>query len=291
MFIFSIYYTDKSVDILKLNDPIMKEIKNNLNKYKIESIDATINNNIIIPGKEGQEVDVKKTYDAMRKYGSYNENLIKIKEIIPTISINDNLDKYIKLNNSDNKKISLIFIINKEVNINNLNKTLEKNNITATFFIEKKLIENNINFIKNTNHQIELLNSNKILFNSTKSYLESLTNSKLKYCYTEEENNNILELCKVFAKNGGEGVAGLRMKADKGVVKSVKILGKEVLPDAFYTVATSDYLSQGNDGMVPLKNHVEVWKSDKKIRDLYIEYIKQVEKVEAKVDGRMDITR
>ena len=50
----------------------MKEIKNNLNKYKIESIDATINNNIIIPGKEGQEVDVKKTYDAMRKYGSYN---------------------------------------------------------------------------------------------------------------------------------------------------------------------------------------------------------------------------
>ena len=196
LFIFSIYYTDKSVDILKLNDPIMKEIKNNLNKYKIESIDAIIDNNIIIPGKEGQEVDVKKTYDAMRKYGSYNENLIKIKEIIPTISINDNLDKYIKLNSSDNKKISLIFIINKEVNINNLNKTLEKNNITATFFIEKNLIENNINFIKNTNHQIELLNSNKILFNSTKSYLESLTNSKLKYCYTEEENNNLLELCK-----------------------------------------------------------------------------------------------
>lgn len=196
LFIFSIYYTDKSVNILKLNDPIMKEIKNNLNKYKIESIDAIIDNNIIIPGKEGQEVDVKKTYDAMRKYGSYNENLIKIKEIIPTISINDNLDKYIKLNNSDNKKISLIFIINKEVNINNLNKTLEKNNITATFFIEKNLIENNINFIKNTNHQIELLNYNKILFNSTKSYLESLTNSKLKYCYTEEENNNLLELCK-----------------------------------------------------------------------------------------------
>ena len=36
LFIFSIYYTDKSVDILKLNDPIMKEIKNNLNKYRIE---------------------------------------------------------------------------------------------------------------------------------------------------------------------------------------------------------------------------------------------------------------
>jgi hypothetical protein len=41
--------------------------------------------------------------------------------------------------------------------------------------------------------------------------------------------------------------------------------------------------------MVPLKNHVEMWKSEKKIRDLYIEYIEQVKTVEAKVDGRMDI--
>ena len=79
LFIFSIYYTDKSVDILKLNDPIMKEIKNNLNKYRIESIDAIIDNDIIIPGKEGQEVDIKKTYDAMRKNNKKNEKLKKKK--------------------------------------------------------------------------------------------------------------------------------------------------------------------------------------------------------------------
>ena len=43
--------------------------------------------------------------------------------------------------------------------------------------------------------------------------------------------------------------------------------------------------------MTPLKNHEAMWKSNKKIRDLYIEYIKQVKTVEAKVDGRMNITK
>ena len=103
------------------------------------------------------------------------------------------------------------------------------------------------------------------------------------------QGKDILDLCNIFVQTGGQGVAGLRMVAKDGVVRSVKIDGKQIMPDAYYTVATSDYLSQGTDGMVPLKNSVAVWKSDKKIRDLYIEYIKQVKTVESAIDGRMTI--
>ena len=102
---------------------------------------------------------------------------------------------------------------------------------------------------------------------------------------------DLLALCDIFAATGGQGVAGLRMEAKGGVVKSAKIADKDILPDAYYTVATSDYLSQGNDGMVPLKNFVAMWKSEKKIRDLYIEYIQQVQTVEAQVDGRMSVVQ
>ena len=105
------------------------------------------------------------------------------------------------------------------------------------------------------------------------------------------QGKDILELCEIFAQSGGQGVAGLRMKAEKGIVKSAKIEGKEIVPEAYYTVATSDYLSQGADGMTPLKNHIQLWKSDKKIRDLYIEYIQQVKIVQSTVDGRMNITK
>lgn len=103
------------------------------------------------------------------------------------------------------------------------------------------------------------------------------------------QGSDILSLCNIFAQNGGEGIAGLRMVAKQGVVTSAEIAGKQILPEAYYTVATSDYLSQGNDGMTPLKNAIRTWKSDRKIRDLYIEYIQQVKIVASKVDGRMTI--
>jgi 2',3'-cyclic-nucleotide 2'-phosphodiesterase (5'-nucleotidase family) len=60
---------------------------------------------------------------------------------------------------------------------------------------------------------------------------------------------------------------------------------------ASYNVATSDYLSQGNDGMEPLKNSTHTWKSDRKIRDLYIEHIELNKVVEAHVDGRFVIEK
>jgi 2',3'-cyclic-nucleotide 2'-phosphodiesterase (5'-nucleotidase family) len=100
---------------------------------------------------------------------------------------------------------------------------------------------------------------------------------------------DILDLCQVFAVTGGEGAAGMQIRVKDGKVTQATIAGKPIEPSAYYTVATSDYLSQGNDRMVPLKNHVEMWKSEKKIRDLYIEYIQQVKVVQAKVDGRFVI--
>ena len=105
--------------------------------------------------------------------------------------------------------------------------------------------------------------------------------------------SDLQQLGKIFAYSGGQGVAGMRVKAigDRVMQQDalVTINGKPIEMDKTYTVATSDYLSQGNDGMLPLKNHIQCWNSEEKIRDLYIEYIKQVKVVQAKVDGRMDI--
>ena len=105
--------------------------------------------------------------------------------------------------------------------------------------------------------------------------------------------SDLQQLGEIFAYSGGQGIAGMRIKAvgDKVMQQDalVTINGKAIEMDKTYTVATSDYLSQGNDGMLPLKNHIQCWNSEEKIRDLYIEYIKQVKVVEARVDGRMDV--
>ena len=92
--IFSFYYINHRMIMIRNNDPIMKQIK--LNKsYEKDSINATIIGKNIITGENGRVIDYNKSYNNMKKYGAYNETLIEMKEVSPTISITNNYNKYI----------------------------------------------------------------------------------------------------------------------------------------------------------------------------------------------------
>lgn len=101
--------------------------------------------------------------------------------------------------------------------------------------------------------------------------------------------SDILDLCQTFADLGGQGVAGLRMKAVDGRLAEVLIDGKAVQPANLYTVATSDYLAGGADHMDALTRYVDYWNSDLIIRNLYLDAVKEQGTVIAKVDGRMTL--
>ena len=100
---------------------------------------------------------------------------------------------------------------------------------------------------------------------------------------------DILALCESFVRYGGQGVAGMRVMAVDGKLADVTIAGKAVDPQAFYTVATSDYLSGGADHMDALTHYTECWKSDLLIRDLYLEAVQEQDTIRAVVDGRMNL--
>lgn len=100
---------------------------------------------------------------------------------------------------------------------------------------------------------------------------------------------DIIELCQVFAEDGGQGVAGLRMVAEEKQLADVTIGGEPVQRDRYYHVATSDYLAGGTDHMTPLTHATETWRSNMKIRDLYMDYVAETKTVSAAIDGRMDI--
>ena len=201
LFLFSIYYTNNSINILRNADPIMKEIKENSYKYKVDSVDAIINGDYIIPGKKGKDVNYLDSYSKMKKYGAYNESFTILEDIKPMISIYNNYDKYIISGNKNNKNISFVFVLDKEINIDKLLSILNKNNIKSTFFIDGKLLENNTHLIKNisNNNEINILSYNgeydESLFMTSVSFLESITKKKSKYCYSEEENSKLLEIC------------------------------------------------------------------------------------------------
>ena len=100
---------------------------------------------------------------------------------------------------------------------------------------------------------------------------------------------DVLDLCQGFAARGGEGVAGLRMKAVDGRLAEVMIDGKAVRSNELYTVATSDYLMGGADHMDALTRYVDCWKSDLIIRDLYLDAVEQADTIHAVLDGRMTL--
>lgn len=201
LLIVSFYYANKSVNILKNADPIMKEIKSTEKKYTIEPIDAQIIGRNIISGKNGKTIDYDASYTKMKRYGTYNESLTTLKDLTPVISITDNYDKYIVGGNKNNRNIALVFTIKENEDISNILKILDNRNVSATFFVDGTYLEKNILTIKNmTNHEVEILSYNnefdETYIKTSLSYLNTLTNKEPKYCYTAKNNQDLLNTCK-----------------------------------------------------------------------------------------------
>lgn len=195
-------YTEKTMSVLKENDEIMIEIKRNSKNYEYDALDAYITDTTIIPGINGQNIDLNKSYRKMKKYGTYNKNLMEFDYIKPNKLLKDNLDKYVVSGNSKKNMISLVFVVLDGNNIYNIIDILDSKNVKATFFVDGNFLEKNndtINLISEKGHEIGNLSYNMDYTNSAFSWMNSIINSvsnqKNGYCYFEKEDNAGLSVC------------------------------------------------------------------------------------------------
>ncbi len=105
----------------------------------------------------------------------------------------------------------------------------------------------------------------------------------------------LLQLCREIASVGGEAIAGMRLViTPQGRLVSATVGGLPVDVARSYRVATSDYLSQGNDKMAALALGTErrIW-HDITVRDLMVRYIKRLaaegRTLQAACDGRITV--
>lgn len=107
----------------------------------------------------------------------------------------------------------------------------------------------------------------------------------------ELSGNDVEELCQSIAKVGGEGVAGITFCIENGMAKEIRIQGKPLNKNRMYHIATNDYLSFGNDKMEPLSRHIHIIHSNLQVRNVFINYITDLEqrgeKITSKLDGRI----
>lgn len=222
---FSFYYTNKVIELSKSKDPIMIKILNEEKNYNITPVNATINNNYITPGINGKKIDINKSYEKMKKLGAYNENLLVFISDYPTISIKNIYDKFVINGNEEKKEVSLVFKLNKKENINEVLNILKNNLVIGTFFTDGKWAKDNIEVLEKINNENHLLAN--LGYNNNYSYtnikivnhlLKTITNKKINYCYTSNDNMDVLNNC---SKNEMYTIKPIEIK-NKTVYKDVK---------------------------------------------------------------------
>ncbi len=236
LILFTFAYTNKITTVIKENDDLLKQIEDIENQYIVEPINAIIKDNTIIAGISGSKIDVKESYKKMKKIDEFNTNLLVYESIKPEISVLDYYDKYIIKSNKN--EVSLLLLVEQNDNIDKILNILNNYEIKATFYTDGNWFENNNEKI------IDLIEDGHTIGNLGYSYsynvngiswmntiVTKIGNQKYTYCYTEEENEEILKICKnnnsytimpnIVVKNNP--LITIKQNLEKGSIISLKI--------------------------------------------------------------------
>ncbi len=202
---FSFYYTDRAVDIVKRNDPIMKSILSKQEDYFVNPVNAIIDGDELTVGMKGKKVNIEESYQNMKKVNQYYESMLVFEEITPELSFMKEYDKYIVGGNRNKNQVAFVFKVDDSYYMNTISDILLDKNAIATFFIDGNVIENHMNqvleLVKNGNEIENLGYEGKYSFDKfgwTNNMISSLTNQNPKFCYTDFKNSQVLDLCSSY---------------------------------------------------------------------------------------------
>lgn len=109
-------------------------------------------------------------------------------------------------------------------------------------------------------------------------------------CILTMKGSAMKHLFENIAVRGGEGVSGIQLEISKdGKLLQATIGGKPVADEQVYTVATIDYLADGNDGMTAfLQADKRECPEGATLRGLFMDYVKQQTAAGKKITSRME---
>lgn len=260
---FSFFYTEKVTMIARNSDPIMRAIKKEESNKKVSNVNPVINNDEYIMGINGCEIDVDKSYSKMRSVGEFKEELIVMKE---TSNDKDLTNKYVIGGNNKEKNVSLIFIVNKDID-NSLTDYINQKNIKVNYFIDGKYLEENMITVKflSENNNIYYLGVNEEYSDEYMLYHNNLIGmngtNESKYCFTNDKNSDTLKLCNdynmttiksdVIKDNVYKTIKdklnnGVIFAVDSDNIDEIKVSINYILSKGYNIVSLEDLLSEKN---------------------------------------------
>lgn len=192
---FSFFYTDKVINFINKKDPLMVSIKEISDNYEILPVNGILDDDTMIPGINGKQVDVKESYDNMKSGGIFREDALIFKDIYPSNNLNSNYDKYIIGGNNKRKSVAIMVVFDNK----DLDKLKKLEDITI--FVNHKDLN-----IKN----IDMLNDNEIytygnngVYNdevimNDNTLINRMANNTSKFCLTKEKNDEVINVCSSY---------------------------------------------------------------------------------------------
>ena len=235
----SFYTTNKTANLVRNQDPILKEIRNISLEKKEDFVNAVIQDDYIIPGMYGSVVDELKSLSKMKEQDVFNNLYLVSQPIKPDISLSDNLDKIIIKGNSKKQQVSFVIDENTSKKIKDY---LVKNSIKASLLITKdnfskdSYFEQINNDLKNYKELDKTLKKNKI--NTNICVLDN-NNSNLKFCKSKKK---YLVKPGMFLDN--TNIIEIKTKLDSGSIIYIK--------DATYLDCLVEYIKSKDLKIVPL---------------------------------------
>lgn len=197
LIVFSFFYTDKVINVINSQDEVMIKLKSIESEYRIESEDAIIENDTIIPGINGRILDIDNTYKYLKQVGIVDESLFMYKIVSPNVSLSNNKDKYIVKANPKKDSVAILIALNSRTNLNKVLSVVKNKNIKINFFIEYDYLIENISILNELKeHEVysyisyspdTLIISNNIIKNK-------MDNEPI-YCLTSSKDIKVLNIC------------------------------------------------------------------------------------------------
>lgn len=260
---FSFFYTEKVTIIARNSDPIMRAIKEEEKDKKISNVNPIVNKDEYKTGINGCEIDVDESYSKMRSVGEFKEELIVMKEVS---NDKDLTNKYVIGGNNKDKKVSLIFFVNKDIN-NDLTNYINEKDIKVNYFIDGKYLEENLITVKflSENNNIYYLGMNNKYNDEYMLYHNNLIGmngtNESKYCFTNDKNNETLKICNdynmttiksdVIKDNVYKTIKdklnnGVIFAVDSDNIDEIKVSINYILSKGYNIVSLEDLLSEKN---------------------------------------------
>lgn len=213
--LFSFYYTDKVIELSEINNTILVSINDYAKNNSSKCIEGQINDDGIILGLSGMEVDKNKSYSNMKGIG-FKEELIEYKKRKCILNKEDNLDKYIIRGNMSKNNISLVIDID----------TLKYYESIISIFDRENV---NVNILTNLNN-LEKINKENILYKDSKDNINKVKRLVDNFYCVKTNDYEIINDCKKEKINSikivnyinGNLLSNTKKILDKGIIIFIK---------------------------------------------------------------------